>query len=138
MQRVIAGRDVLDVVARQAYDNWAAQNPNATTEEQLAYLEKLSAAKWSGSTAAQQRADTAATNAVYNHPEVKAAAAALEKARIMAGYDKSPRAQEAVTNAQTALNEAIKKAQKETSGTGGAGASGTGSPELPPGFTRDQ
>ena len=138
MQRVIAGRDVLDVVARRAYDNWAAQNPNATTEEQLAYLEKLSAAKWSGSTAAQQRADTAARKAVYDHPAVKAAAAALDKARVMANYDKSPRAQAAITAAETALDEAIKKAQKETSSTGGAGAGGTGSSTLPPGYKLDQ
>ncbi len=125
MNRVKAGRDSLDIAARATFDQWQAENPDASAEERLAFLGKLSGAKWAGSASVSQRADAATNAAIQKDPAVMAAGV-----RMMGLKPGSKEYEEAITN----YNTAVERARERISKTSGAG----GSPTLPPGFERDQ
>ena len=124
MARVVAGRSALEAAGKTALDNFTKENPNATAEEQLAFIAKLSESTYAGASAKQ-----AALNVnIVDKVNGEVALEAMKVNNMKDGPDK--------VKAQAALDVRKAKLRKEFEARAGAGG-GNMSAELPPGFQPD-
>ena len=124
MSRVVAGTSALDTAGKSALKNFARENPNATAEEQLAFIAKLSKSTY----AATETKQAALNVSIVDKVNDATALQAMQVNNMAEGPKK--------VEAQRALDVRKARLMKEYEASAGAGG-GNMSAELPPGFQPD-
>ena len=117
MARVQAQKSALDLAGQRAYADFLRKNPEATPDEQLAFIAELSGATYAGAAVAERKAGIQEIKAVEDDPLVKTLSAQLGLLK-----ESSPRYAET----KRRLEEARKAATARIGGTSTGGGAGGG------------
>ena len=117
MARVQAQKSALDLAGQRAYADFLRKNPEATPDEQLAFIAELSGATYAGAAVAERKAGIQEIKAVEDDPLVKSLSAQLGLLK-----ESSPRYAEI----KRRLEEARKAATARIGGTSTGGGAGGG------------
>jgi hypothetical protein len=133
MSRVVAGRSALEAAGKTALDNFTKENPNATAEEQLAFIAKLSESTYAGASAKQAALNVSITDKVNGEVALEAM-----KVNNMAEGPKKVAAQAALDVRKAKLRREYEANAGAGGGTGGGSGVNSNTPPLQPGFVPDQ
>ena len=122
MSRVVAGTSALDTAGKSALKNFARENPNATAEEQLAFIAKLSK-----STYAATETKQAALNVSIVDKVNEMVASQARQANSMA---EGPKKVEALKALEVRKARLMKEFEGSAGAGGGGGGGGGGSGEI--------
>jgi hypothetical protein len=115
MARVVAGRSALEEAGKAALDNFTKENPNATAEEQLAFIAKLSKSTYAATETKQAALNVSIVDKVND--------ATARQARQANSMAEGPKKVEAL-RVLDVLKAKLKKEYEAEAGAGGGSGSG--------------